>query len=406
MFLFSKTHDLDQQAQLSTQRLSTRSGFFGLGFATASWAPLIPLAQQRLNFDHADFGLLLLCAGLGAMIAMPATGKLIKFVGCRVPIALAFILLAILLPCLAFWMSPVLMAVSLFLFGTAAGALGVALNIQAVTVEKNSGRLLMSNFHGMGSLGGLAGVMGVTALLALHVPSMVAAFAVSVTVLVICALAVRFALQQVEQQSNDGEQNMQLNTQGKRPHPMIIMLSIACFILFMTEGAAMDWGGIYLTHDFKVNATLAGLAYSFFAICMTLGRFSGSRLVHFFGEKSLLSYSVICATSGLMMVSFAPEWWVVLVGYAFVGLGCSNIVPIMFSRAGRQNYMSKTAAMSFVSTVAYTGILVGPALIGIFGQWFGLSTVFLALSFMVFAVIFLNRLTHQKNANTPVSNTH
>ena len=78
MILFSRTALIDPEIQLSAQRLSTRFSFFGLGFATAAWAPLIPFAQQRLHFNHADFGLLLLCSGLGAMLAMPATGKIVR----------------------------------------------------------------------------------------------------------------------------------------------------------------------------------------------------------------------------------------------------------------------------------------------------------------------------------------
>lgn len=396
MILFSRTALIDPEIQLSAQRLSTRFSFFGLGFATAAWAPLIPFAQQRLHFNHADFGLLLLCSGLGAMLAMPATGKIVQRIGCRVPIGFALLLLAVLLPSLSLWTSPLMMAITLFLFGTAAGSLGVALNIQAVVVEKNSLKSLMSGFHGMASLGGLAGVLTITALLALSISSVMSAFAVSLLLVIIVFLSVPYNIKAVENTLLEASSKVKKSIRQRLPQPLIILIGIACFIIFMTEGAAMDWSGIYLTQQYGVNAAFAGLAYSFFAIAMTTGRFTGDYLIRYFGEKKLLTYSAICATLGLALVSIAPYWWLVLVGYTLVGTGCSNIVPIMFSRAGRQTVMPSAVALSCVSTMAYTGILVGPAFIGMVSELIGLSTVFMALSGLLLLIVALNRFTYVK----------
>lgn len=396
MILFSRTALIDPEIQLSAQRLSTRFSFFGLGFATAAWAPLIPFAQQRLHFNHADFGLLLLCGGLGAMLAMPATGKIVQRIGCRVPIGFALLLLAVLLPSLSLLNTPLMMAITLFLFGTAAGSLGVALNIQAVVVEKNSLKSLMSGFHGMASLGGLAGVLTITALLALSISAVMSAFAVSLLLVIIVFLSVPYSIKAVENTSLEASSKVKKSIRQRLPQPLIILIGIACFIIFMTEGAAMDWSGIYLTQQYGVNTAFAGLAYTFFAIAMTTGRFTGHYLIRYFGEKKLLTYSAICATLGLALVSIAPYWWLVLVGYTLVGTGCSNIVPIMFSRAGRQTVMPSAVALSCVSTLAYTGILVGPAFIGMIGELIGLKTVFMALSGLLLLIVALNRFTYVK----------
>ncbi|MFW2067874.1 MFS transporter [Acinetobacter johnsonii] len=396
MILFSRTALIDPEIQLSAQRLSTRFSFFGLGFATAAWAPLIPFAQQRLHFNHADFGLLLLCSGLGAMLAMPTTGKIVQRVGCRVPIGFALLLLAVLLPSLSLWTTPLMMAITLFLFGSAAGSLGVALNIQAVVVEKNSLKSLMSGFHGMASLGGLAGVLTITALLALSISAVMSAFAVSLLLVIIVFLSVPYSIKAVENTSLEASSKVKKSIRQRLPQPLIMLIGIACFIIFMMEGAAMDWSGIYLTQQYGVNTAFAGLAYTFFAIAMTTGRFTGHYLIRYFGEKKLLTYSAICATLGLALVSIAPYWWLVLVGYTLVGTGCSNIVPIMFSRAGRQTVMPSAVALSCVSTMAYTGILVGPAFIGMVSELIGLSTVFMALSGLLLLIVALNRFTYVK----------
>ncbi|MBM0875890.1 MFS transporter [Acinetobacter pittii] len=391
--LFTKPAVLDTATLLSTQRLATRLSFFSLGFATAAWAPLIPFAQQRLNLNHADFGLLLLCMGIGSMIAMPATGALVKRWGCRPLIALALMLLMVLLPSLTMWSSIVTMAVALFIFGSAAGCLGVAINLQAVVVEKHSVRALMSSFHGMCSLGGLTGAMLVTALLAVGLSPLMSTLSVVMILLVIGGVAIPSCLTFFEQDEKPHEDTTQAPKKLYRPDGIILLIGMMCFIAFLSEGAAMDWGGIYLTSKYQLNPAFAGLAYTFFALSMTTGRFVGHILLKQWGEKNIVTYSAIGAAIGMAVIVTAPVWQVVVLGYALLGLGCSNIVPVMFSRVGRQNNMPKAAALSLVSTIAYTGSLSGPALIGLIGEWTGLSTVLTGVAVLLFIIALLNRFT-------------
>ena len=391
--LFTKPAVLDTATLLSTQRLATRLSFFSLGFATAAWAPLIPFAQQRLNLNHADFGLLLLCMGIGSMIAMPATGALVKRWGCRPLIALALMLLMVLLPSLTMWSSIVTMAVALFVFGSAAGCLGVAINLQAVVVEKHSLQALMSSFHGMCSLGGLTGAMLVTALLAVGLSPLMSTLSVVMILLVIGGVAIPSCLTSFEQDEKPHEDTTQAPKKFYRPDGIILLIGMMCFIAFLSEGAAMDWGGIYLTSKYQLNPAFAGLAYTFFALSMTTGRFAGHVLLKQWGEKNIVTYSAIMAAIGMAIIVTAPVWQVVILGYALLGLGCSNIVPVMFSRVGRQNNMPKAAALSLVSTIAYTGSLSGPALIGLIGEWTGLSTVLTGVAVLLFIIALLNRFT-------------
>lgn len=391
--LFTKPAVLNTATLLSTQRLATRLSFFSLGFATAAWAPLIPFAQQRLNLNHADFGLLLLCMGIGSMIAMPATGALVKRWGCRPLIALALMVLMVLLPSLTIWSSIVTMAVALFIFGSAAGCLGVAINLQAVVVEKHSVRALMSSFHGMCSLGGLTGAMLVTALLAVGLSPLMSTLSVVMILLVIGGVAIPSCLTSFEQDEKPHEDTTQAPKKFYRPDGIILLIGMMCFIAFLSEGAAMDWGGIYLTSKYQLNPAFAGLAYTFFALSMTTGRFAGHILLKQWGEKNIVTYSAIGAAIGMAVIVTAPVWQVVVLGYALLGLGCSNIVPVMFSRVGRQNNMPKAAALSLVSTIAYTGSLSGPALIGLIGEWTGLSTVLTGVAVLLFIIALLNRFT-------------
>lgn len=386
---------VEQQEQTqSNPILATLISFFCLGFGTAAWAPLIPYAQQLLNVNHADFGTLLLCGGLGSMLAMPLTGLIIQRVGCKTVIGVFLTLLLLMLPMLAMAHTGLIMAVVLFLFGTAAGGLGVAINLQAVIVEKTFSRNMMSRFHGMCSLGGLVGVMVVTCLLVIGLSPVTSAIVITSMMLILSIVAVRHSLNQAQ----TGDQSVDEVDKPSvfiRPKPVILVFGLMCFIAFLSEGSSMDWSGIYLVEHFSVDKSFAGLAYTCFAIAMTVGRFSGIQIQKKFGEKNTVIYGAVIAALGLGLVIFTPVWWGVLLGYLLVGFGCSNIVPIIFSQVGRQNVMPKATALSYVSTMAYSGSLLGPALIGMLSIVMGLSTVFAIIAVMIVLIPALNLISQK-----------
>ncbi|MBW8807822.1 MAG: MFS transporter, partial [Lysobacter sp.] len=141
----------------AVERLSTRIAFFIAGLAMAAWAPLVPYAKARTGVDDGTLGLLLLALGAGSLVTMPLTGAIAGRYGCRRVILLASAVVCASLPLLAHFSDVPSMALTLFVFGAAIGSIDVAINIQAVIVEKASGRALMSGFHGFFSVGGIAG---------------------------------------------------------------------------------------------------------------------------------------------------------------------------------------------------------------------------------------------------------
>ncbi len=395
-------------SQKSDHSLATFISFFCLGLCTAAWAPLIPYAQQRLSLNHADFGGLLLCGGLGSMIAMPATGYLIQKLGCRSIIAVFLLVLMLTLPLMTLALSAAMLAILLFVFGSAAGGLGVVINYQAVVVEKKLTRNLMSSFHGMCSLGGLSGVMAVTLLLSVGLSPFVSAVIVGFILLILLCVAVPHSLKKSEisdlntqeldksRNSLDAPHDVNVSKKWMLPQPLILVFGLMCFIAFLIEGSAMEWSGIYLVDQYKIDAAYAGLAYTFFAIAMTIGRLTGHWVLRFLGEKQTIIYGAILAAIGLSIVIVAPVWTVALLGYLFMGLGCANIVPIIFSQVGRQNLMPKAVALSYVSTMAYSGVLLGPAFIGLGSEIFSLTAVFTVLALAVILIPLLNVFTRSK----------
>jgi predicted MFS family arabinose efflux permease len=365
------------------EQLSTRISFFIAGFVMAAWAPLVPYAKARAGIDDAVLGLVLLCLGIGSIVTMPVAGALAARFGCRLVIAIASLVLSLTLPLLATVASLPLLVASVLVFGSAIGALDVAINIQAIIVERESGRSMMSGFHGQFSLGGIAGAAGVTGLLAAGSLPLAATLCVSAAIIVLLATAAPHMLPYGARREGPA---------FAVPHGVVLFIGVLCCIAFLTEGAVLDWSAVFLTSVRGMATSYAGLGYAVFAMAMTIGRFTGDRIVQRFGGANTIVFGALCAALGFALAALLPSWQAALPSYALVGIGCSNVVPVLFSSVGRQAVMPEHVAVPAITTLGYAGILAGPALVGFVAHVASLATAFLMLAIMLLGVAAGGRL--------------
>ncbi|USX26558.1 MFS transporter [Oxalobacteraceae bacterium OTU3CINTB1] len=354
------------------QRLSTRLAFLAAGLAMSAWAPLVPFAKQRLALGEADLGLLLLCLGAGSLMAMPVTGLLASRFGCRVVVLVSGAFVCLVLPGLAVAPTPMLLGATLFAFGAALGTLDVAMNVQAVIVERESGGSLMSGFHGLFSVGGFIGA----GLMALMLWAGLSPAAASAVVSLLVALSLISAAPYLLREPDAGEGH---GSMFVVPHGAVIFIGVLCFLCFLAEGAILDWSALLLTSEQGMDATRAGLGYAAFAIAMTVGRLTGDRVVRRLGGKRVLLLGGLCGAVGFFAAVLAPSAPLALVGFLLVGLGASNVVPILFTAAGNQSAMPAGLAIGAITTLGYAGILAGPAVIGFVAHAASLNLAFAGL---------------------------
>jgi len=359
------------------EQYSTRVAFFIAGFSIAAWAPLVPYAKARVGLDEGTLGLLLLCLGVGSIIAMPLAGALAARIGCRRVLLLSTAIICVCLPLLATLSSLPLLIAVLFIFGAGMGALDCAVNLQAIIVERASGKTMMSGFHGLFSLGGIAGAAGVAGLLSVGASPLMSMFVVVAIVLVALFKAAPHFLTYGSQ--SDGPA-------FAMPRGVVLFLGLLCFTVFLSEGAMLDWSAVFLSELRGVETSYAGLGYAVFALTMTLGRLFGDAVVRRVGPRQVVILGGLCAAAGLALATLVPSWQAALLGYALVGAGCSNIVPVCYSALGRQKSMPENVAVPALTTLGYAGILVGPAAIGFVAHASSLELAFLIVAVMLLAV--------------------
>ena len=346
---------------------ATRVFFFIGGFGSASWAPLVPVLRERLAIGDDVLGLLLLCIGIGSLATMPLSGALSARLGCRrvlvaTGILFACTLLAVTLVDSLWTAVPVILV-----FGALMGCLDVVINVAAVIVEKGIGRRIMSGMHAFWSLGGFvgAGLYGVW----VGILGLTAFQSTAIAAGIVLALTVGFGRNLIPYGGGGG-------SLVALPRGIVVFVGITAFIAFLSEGAVMDWSGVYLTAVRGMDLALAGVGFSVFSAAMLTMRFLGDRVVQRIGQRPVAVGGALLTLVGILLIMFAPVDALLYFGFFAIGIGSANIVPVFFSLMGRQNVMPIGTAVSAVSTMGYLGILAGPAAIGFISSATNLQTAF------------------------------
>ncbi len=363
-------------------RRAARVGFFMAGFGLSIWAPLVPYVRGRIEMSDALFGSLLLCIGVGSLTWMPLSGMLVNRRGIRPVVLASVLLLALALAGVALTDSFWVLALALFCFGGSLGVIDVVLNIQGVLIERETGRRHMSNFHGMFSLGSICGALALTLALTLGLaPETATLLMIALIVLANLLVAPGF-----------------LRDRGPaggmafvRPTGMVLLVGIMCFVVYLAEGAVLDWSALYLTERKALDTTMGGLGYASFALMVTIGRFAGAPLVNALGTARVIGFGGLLAALGIAIGLVTKHWAFALLGYGLCGLGCANVSPVLISSLSRQQVVPVHQAVTAATTIGFAGVLAGPALMGGIAHYASLTFAFGLVALMLAGLVLGSR---------------
>lgn len=363
---------------------ANRASFLVAGCGVATWAPMIPFVQERFALNEQELGLLLLCIGIGSICSMPLSGFLASRLGCRTLVYAGALLLSLCIAAITVVQQLFLMAVVLFVFGIGAVLLDVTSNINAARVELMIGRSIMSGLHGLYSVGGFIGSIVVTFVLS-------AGFSLQATgtlaALIFALVAFSCCRHLLSKEDTAAQSQDQTQTERVRVwHPLVLLIGVLCFIMFMAEGSMLDWSGVFLRNERAVPLEQAGYGYAAFAIAMTVFRLTGDKIVTHLGRRRTLCFGTLLIFSGFSLCVMVPHALVSLVGFFLIGMGASNVVPQLISFTVTIKDVSINAAVTMVNAIGFTGVLCGPALIGFCAHAIGLQVTFLLIACLVLIV--------------------
>lgn len=376
-------------ASIPPENTATRASFFLAGFIMALWASMVPFVKINLALDEAHLGGLLLCVGLGALVVMPFCGGIVAKHGAKFLLRKALFVIPFILFAVNFSENVFLTAALLFLFGMVFGSVDVSMNVHAVEVDRRSEKRLIAGFHALYSLGSVVGALGIAALLNASVELIYAIGALLIFCLLLWLITSSNLLADAGKAQGPTKSFV-------LPKGFVLWLGLICLLLFMIEGAVLDWGGVFLVEEKHAAIENAGLAFAAFSTAMTLMRLLGDKLIASAGPRNCVRYGSLLGALMLVGCVFFSEPWFVIGLFFVLGIGLANIVPIAFASTADQNEMPMSLALAAVTTLGYTGQLAGPALIGFIAKATSLSTAFLMLAVFLVVVTFSSTIFRNK----------
>lgn len=357
--------------------------FFGNGFGIGTWAAQLPRFKAALGLSDGELSFALLAFGLGAVVLMPVVGWLAAAIGSgRVVLASSFGFAAtLLLPGLAPTL-PLLVAASL-LAGACNGAMDVSMNTNATVVERAWGSAIMSSFHAFFSLGGLVGAAASGLLISAGL-DIVRTLLLSCLVMGALFLAAAFFTINEEEPSAGGH--------GLAwPRGAVMGLAVLTLLCFLVEGAIVDWSAIYLRTVAGASLEAAVTGFAAFSLTMTICRFMGDYAVRHLGRVRTVMFGSLLAAAGLGLALAVPQPLIGSIGFALVGLGLANVVPVLFSTAGETPGIPPSMGVAMVATLGYAGLLFGPPFIGFGGDLIGLRPMLGLLVLLALVIALVSR---------------
>lgn len=367
--------------------------FFISGFGYSSWASRIPSIQQQLHLNEGQLGAVLFALPIGLMLTIPITAKMLKHYSSRSIMLVGAIAFNLLLCVPGFTAYVWQLVILLFFFGSARNIFNLSVNAQAVSIQSFYDRSIMVTFHGIWSLAGFAGAAVGYLMVSFNVAPSYHLLFVGVLMIILTLIFYPHAYHQ--------KPVAEAKSVFSLPDKHLLKFSLICFASMACENTMYDWSGIYFQKVLHASKPASTAAFVVYMVAMTIGRFTGDKLVASVGIKKVLTFSGVMILTGLLLAVVLPYTYIVYLGYAMVGMGVSCVVPLVFSMAGRSQNMNSGQALAAISTVGYLGFLIIPPTVGFIAQAMGLRWAFgIVAAFGALIIIMVSKI---KEAEAKVS---
>jgi MFS family permease len=378
----------------NVSRLAVLVAFFINGAMMATWVSRIPAIQSKLNLSEGQLGIVLLGMSVGVLASLSLAGGLIARFGSNKVTLIGALVMAAALPFLALAPNMVTLWIVLFSFGAMMSLMDISMNEQAVLVERKVGKPLMSSFHAAYSVGGLAGaligagmasIQGLTTLFHFLIISLV------------FGIAMAAAFRHLLPAKAEAEERRAVFS---LPERALWGLGAIAFCSAISEGAISDWSAVYLAQVMQTNASFAALGFAAYSLTMTLGRLVGDSLSKKWAPSIIVRFGGLVAGLGLLAIVLTKEPAIALIGFAAIGLGLANIIPLAFSAAGNFPGISAGSGIAGVATIGYAGFLAGPPFIGLIAENTSLRIALILVTVLAGSLVFSgNAISTQKKIN-------
>ena len=344
---------------LARARWATRLQFMALGVIVGTWGTQIPSVKARYALSEATLSLVLLAVAIGTVLALFIAGRVVGRLGARKTSALAALSMSLMLGVALEFPGVAALVPAMLIFGASMSLFDVAINTEGSELESLSARALMSNLHGMFSIGGMSGAALVALLFDLGLAPRMQLFCVCGVIAVVALVASRGMLE-----THAGSEDAGGEAHFAWPRGLLLLIGVLILCGMTAEGVMYDWSVLYLKQEVGLPQAQAALGYAAFSAAMAMSRFGGDPLRARYSERALLRLGGIVAAVAMVGVLISTNAFIAFIGFALIGAGLAPVAPILFNAATRVPGVSRAAAIASVTSIGYSGFMLGPPLIG------------------------------------------
>jgi len=361
--------------------------FASINILFGTWAIYIPTVKDTLDISKSQLGIAIFFLALGVFTIFPFASSIINRIGVGkstfygVLLSCATAMLPLLAPNYY-----VLMA-ALFLFGASNGITDISMNTLVTEIEKKDKVKFMAASHGFFSLGGVLAGMGSFLIGPLSNPVL----HMSIAVLLVLVVNFIFRRKYISEIAEEIE-NEPFSFGLLKP---LLLLGLISFVAMGSEGAIVDWSGLYLKEIALAPEALWGLGFLGFQITMTLGRFLGDGISEKIGSIKIVALGAILAIIGYALV-LTTDIYLSIIGFALNGLGFSVMVPEVFRIGGNVKGVESSKGIAFIAGSGYAGFLCAPPILGFLAENYSLNRSFVVLLACGFLILFFTLLLKRK----------
>lgn len=391
---------------MSSARLALLSMFFVQGVAAITTLPRIPELIHQIDVDFAQWGLIIGLSGLGSFASLVLSNKLVLRFG-NTPVMKASTLLVVsVIITQGFVTNALLFFFVLIIQSFTYSMFNIALNSQAVRLQKRMNKVMLGSLHGAWSIGAatsaaLSGWLAGFLDLRMHL----------IIVMSLCGaafwVASRFLLTN-EEEGHSPESKPKHSISWFETPGYLWLLAIGLFAGMWPELVMMDWSAVFSKEVLAVDPTRGALPYTVFTGFMIIGRFASSWVTKYVHFSTMSAYGGIIGsifmTAGVFFAATFAESNVNLAlllqicCYAIAGLGIASMVPSFFSAAGDIRGLSTAQALSRMSFANAVFVMIAKWAMGGLAEGVGLvgAMTFPLISFFIAGLIAAYVAKHSK----------
>ena len=371
------------------ERRATFLLYIAGGIVIAPWSAIVPDVKVRFMMPDLIFALMSVCFGLGAVVSMASAGYLVKRFGFK-KISPVFITCnSVFMTLLSARGAPEWSAfLSAFIWGAALGGYEVSINIYASTLETRSGRSLITVFTAVFTIGCVLSTLCYPLLMNLGLRIDLISGLIGIAAMGVFFRAYpRLSETHGQKQVKDGGARGMYSDNFSR-------LSLICAgtivgITYLAEGAIYDWSGVYLTKDCAMDISFASIGYIAYEASQGIVRYASPVILGRIGKRAMLVCGAMAGALALFLISFTTNGLLVALCCGLFGLFAGCHVPVVISETGKRCGPDRAGAIGIVSAMGYTGVLMGPALMGLISLSLGTGTIFAFDALLIAAMGYL-----------------